>query len=167
MKWKWQKILHEFSTFQKYSKYWSVLLEHFIKHKPFISKRVTFLKNVLNCGSQAILWQKEFEDWIVWRLHAFNIVITTYVFQVFSLIFKQQENNSLCCSNCNFLHNIQKLELNIYDAYHCTENLRISCMKQKKSTENLLLWYQNYSVENKNNSSYYAERAFISLIFNW
>ena len=102
MKWKWQKILHEFSTFQKYSKYWSVLLEHFIKHKPFISKRVTFLKNVLNCGSQAILWQKEFEDWIVWRLHAFNIVITTYVFQVFSLIFKQQENNSLCCSNCNF-----------------------------------------------------------------
>ena len=66
-----------------------------------------------------------------------------------------------------FLHNIQKLELNIYDAYHCTENLRISCMKQEKSTANLLLWYQNYSVENKNNSSYYAERAFISLIFNW
>ena len=24
----------------------------------------TFFKNVLNCSSQAILWQKEFEDWM-------------------------------------------------------------------------------------------------------
>ena len=37
------------------------------------------------------------------RLHALNIVITTYIiFHVFSLIFKQHENSSLYCTNCNF-----------------------------------------------------------------